>query len=115
MPMPLKIPNIPTVTTLARNATALAVFVTLTACGGDKNNSEDSTSPPEGQAYQDKVQAQVKDSIVNSLSREWNISREKVQCLLANHRASQLANVASDPKLQAVFKSCGVDPAVVES
>ena len=94
---------------------AILITFTLTACGDDKGASVDSTDNSGAAAYKAKVDKKVSDSVVNSLVREWGISKKQAQCLLADLRASQLGRAGTDPAVQAVFDKCGVDPSVADS
>jgi len=93
-----------------------AVFfaLILTACGGDETPSAKPAPDEAAAAYKAKVNKKVSDSVVNSLVREWGISETQAACLLADLRASQLGRANSDPAVQAVFESCGVDPSVTD-
>jgi len=94
---------------------AILITFTLSACGDDKGPSVDSSDNTGADSYKAKVDKQVSDSVVNSLVREWGISKKQAQCLLADLRASQLGRAGSDPAVQAVFEKCGVDPAAADS
>jgi len=104
----------------------LSSRITLTACSGESGTSTEpvagngtnvqlESSTPEPKSVSGLRSSDVlEESIVKSLAADWNISEAEVRCLLRDHRASQLGRVASDPEVQAVFKQCGVDPAIVK-
>ncbi len=107
---------------------ALLVMTTsLVACGDDDGGDgsggqiQPATNKPETvlddeatERYREKVSRQVSASVVSSLSREWGVPEEKVECLLADLRVTQLEEVTTDTAVAAVFDRCGVDPEVVE-
>lgn len=64
--------------------------------------------------YQEKVKKRVSASVVSSFAREWDVPEPKVECLLVDLNVMQLEDAATDVKVAAVFKRCGVDPAVAE-
>jgi len=99
-----------------------------TACGGDKapteeqitttnttsNNSEAATSE-QTEAYRAKVSNQLNDSYLNSMVRNWKISREQAECLLGDHKMTEILRGAEkDPAIRSVIEGCGVDPSVVK-
>ena len=91
----------------------LVMALSVTACGEDK--AQTPAEAEKGAAeYKARVDKTVSESVVNSLVREWNISEEQARCLLADHRASQLGRVGSDPAVQAAFEKCGVDTSVAK-
>ena len=108
----------------------LILFLALgqTACGGDKASTEDqitttnSTSNNSGantseqtEAYRAKVSNQLNDSYLNSMIRNWNISREQAECLLGGHKMVEILRGAEkDPVIRSVIEGCGVDPYVVK-
>lgn len=105
--------------------TALLLVLTLSACGQNgeptepvTNNAGDTppgSSTTASESVPDLPHSDVlQESIVKSIAADWGISKTEARCLLKDHRASQLGRVASDPEVQAVFKQCGVDPAVVK-
>lgn len=104
---------------------ALLLVLTLSACSKNGEPTEPVTdnggSTQSGSSTVDPKSVSdlrnsdmLKESIVKSLGADWGISEGEARCLLKDHRATQLARVASDPEVQAVFKQCGVDPAVVK-
>lgn len=115
---------------LKSSALVLALLVmasSLVACGDDDGGDgsgeqiQPATNKPESvpddeatERYREKVSRQVSASVVSSLSREWGVPEEKVECLLADLRVTQLEDVTTDTTVAAVFDKCGVDPEVVE-
>ena len=108
----------------------LILFMALgqTACGGDKapteeqitttnttsNNSGAATSE-QTEAYRANVSNQLNDSYLNSMVRNWNISREQAECLLGDHKMTEILRGAEkDPAIRSVIEDCGVDPSVVK-
>jgi len=105
----------------------LFIALGLTACG-DKAPTEEqitstnttrkssgaATSEQTG-AYRAKVSNQVNDSYLNTMVRNWNISREQAECLLGDHKMTEILRGAEkDPAIRSVIEGCGVDPAVVK-
>lgn len=97
----------------------------LCSCGGQDEPAAAAVAEPEQAAsetaglddaaaeYQAKVQTKTRNSVVNSLVREWGVPEENVRCVLDQLKISQIQKANTDPAAQAVFKECGVDPAVV--
>jgi len=112
-----------------RMALIFCMMIVLTACGGDTENSGE--SPPQSAdddaamtdeeiaRYQEKVSRKVSRKVggamVNALVEDWGISRDQAECLLRDPGIIERAQISDgDPKVQAVFNDCGVDPAVVK-
>ena len=105
----------------------LFIALGLTACG-DKvpaeeqitstnttSNSSGAATSEQTEAYRAKVSNQVNDSYLNTMVRNWNISREQAECLLGDHKMTEILKGAEkDPAIRSVIEGCGVDPAVVK-
>jgi len=107
----------------------LILFMTLglTACGDEASTEEQTTTTnttsnnsgadtsQQTEAYRAKVSSQVNDSYLNTMVRNWNISREQAECLLGEHKMTEILRGAEkDPAIRSVIEGCGVDPAVVK-
>lgn len=95
-------------------AFVLTMTVLLTSCGGKSEPAADPSLDEAATEYQEKVKSRVRDSAVKSLAREWEVSEDKVECVLDKATISQIQRVEEDTDVQAAFKDCGVDPAVVK-
>lgn len=105
----------------------LFMVLGLTACGDEapaeeqitttnttRNNSGADTSE-QTEAYRAKVSNQVNDSYLNTMVRNWNITREQAECLLGDHKMTEILKGAEkDPAIRSVIVGCGVDPSVVK-
>lgn len=100
-------------------ACLLALF--LCACGSEAPPtadtgapSADSTLDESAAQYRDEVRSKVSDSVANSLAREWNVSADKIRCLLGKVSVTRVESVLSDPEVMAAFEACDIDPMVVD-
>lgn len=101
----------------------LCLSFALVACGGDKSSADSqssvapeipATSDEQAERYKSKVSNQINESYINTMVRNWGISRDQAECLLREHKMREiLSGVAKDPAIRAVVEDCGVDPAVV--
>lgn len=101
----------------------LMMTSSLLACGdsggGGKidpavNNPVSATDDEAAERYREQVKRRVSASVVSSFSREWGVPEAKVECLLADLRATQFKDATTDAAVAAVFDKCGVDPMVVK-
>ncbi|HUF09755.1 MAG TPA: hypothetical protein VMO47_10565 [Rhodothermales bacterium] len=91
----------------------LLITVFLASCGGDSEPAADPSLDDAAAEYQEEVKTKVRASAVKALAREWDVDEDNVECVLEKVRISQIEQVEVDAEVQAAFKDCNVDPAVV--